>query len=148
MVIFFFFFVQSFHRFVCEHRTHFFLGQDYDPNHSALSLALCFQDFMSDTSRFKRRDRNLYFEYACMRRELPASFMEGLSSEPSNVYPAMQLGAYKHFKAQCRRDGVLFGIEDHMFNIRILDWPLTSLKNIKAHCIGKLLAVSGERKQV
>ncbi len=103
-----------------------------------------FRDFLSNAPELRRRERAVYLQYEQLRTGLPASFMDALASDPLSMYPAMELALYRHYKALMRSKPHLeFIAEDCLCVLRIVEWPVTGLKHVKAHCIGRLLCVAG-----
>lgn len=108
-------------------------------------LVAQFRDFLDAYgSEVRRRDRHVYVAYALLVRGLSAAFLEALRTEPALAYPAMELALYRHYKAALRaRPQLAFAADDCRVCARIVEWPVTGLKHLKAHCIGTLLSVSG-----
>ena len=102
-----------------------------------------FLQFLSDDTNYRKKDQCVYVTYSDMQIGLSPGFLNALSNEPSLVYPAMELAIYRHFKITMKERQVLCAAEDMIYNVRILDWPLTGLKHVKAHCVGKLINISG-----
>ncbi len=120
----------------------FFPGQEYSANHSALPLVAAFGSFL-EQCECRHKDGCLLVSYADLTRLCPASFLESLSSDPAVTLPSMELASYRYHKKWHRDRDVLFGESDVIFSLRLMDWPVTGLKHIKAHYIGRLIAVSG-----
>ena len=103
-----------------------------------------FQDFLELRSFRERRDEKaIYIHHADMQINLPESFMQMLTTDPTTTYPAMEMATYRFYKQLAHGSQILTGPDDCFFVPRILDWPITPLKQIKSHFIGRFVSVSG-----